>query len=439
MSNYLLVAEEAAPIQPGDQASSITGLAAGLAARHRVSVLSLAPVEAAAVQPGLARRLRTVPVTAGGLTREYPLFEGRASALPIHRFVLGAAPVNRGEACALLEGAAAALVRDEMAAADVVVAWSETAVEALGAVPATTRIFALPEGRLSPPLSDEEFAAFSERSTDRERSLAARGVAASTTIVVPSPSAAAFLEASPELAKRAADQQVVPIPFGCDDPPFDPKTDPALEARYEAADLSGKAACRKALARRLSLTMGPRTLMVATSPLALCGGARPLLRALQQVGTLDIAVVIRGGREQGLVDQATVLAIEQTGKVAVLNDDRAETTRQLLAGADAWLLAGEADPVAREAGVALRYGTLPIAPNDGANADYLVDFDARSGTGTALLYRPSDEQALVGGLRRAIGLRGQADRWPPLVGALMEQAPRWARAAALLDALRPPE
>lgn len=436
MPNYLLVAEAAAPSHQGAVAPSVNGLAAGLAAHHAVSVLSLAPVAAAAAQPGLARRLRTVPVTQGGQTRECPLFEGRTSSLPIHHFVLGATPGNRGEACALLEAAAIALVRDGMAPADVVVAWSETAVEALGAFPATTRLFALPAGRLSPPLSDEEIAALPRGGEDRERSLAARGAAASTAIIAPSPSAARVLEAAPELARRAADQQVIPVPFGCDDAPFDPKNDPSLEGRYAADDLAGKAACRKALARRLSLTTGPRTLLLATSPLALRSGGPAILRALQQVAALDVAVVIRAGADRGLIDQATVLAIEQAGKVAVLSDDRPEATRQLLAGADAWLLAEEGDLLAREAGLALRYGTLPIAPNDGANADYLVDFDGRSGTGTALLYRPSDDQALLGSIRRALGLRTQVDTWAPLVGALLEQAPRWNRTAALLDALR---
>ena len=96
------------------------------------------------------------------------------------------------------------------------------------------------------------------------------------------------------------------------------------------------------------------------------------------------------------MDEIKRLAIETPGKIAVLPDATAATERQLLAGADVLLLADKDNYLARTAGVALCYGTLPLVPDCAAYADYMVDYDVASQTGNGLLC------ATLGGHRSAI-------------------------------------
>src|SRR5436190_21493133 len=100
MAEYLVVSDAVSPISEGDAASAVGGLARALvAAKHRVTLLSLAAPEYVARAPGLARRLRTVTAPAGGTTIELPLYEGQV-AQP-QPDVLAAPPGNRGQTAAL--------------------------------------------------------------------------------------------------------------------------------------------------------------------------------------------------------------------------------------------------------------------------------------------------------------------------------------------------
>ena len=105
-------------------------------------------------------------------------------------------------------------------------------------------------------------------------SLLALGSLSANAIIAPSSSAAHAVESDPALASRASDEPFVAIRFGCDDPLHDPASDHALPANYSAASLEGKAECRRALARRGSLALGPRTLLLATAPLRADHGRR---------------------------------------------------------------------------------------------------------------------------------------------------------------------
>jgi glycogen synthase len=149
-------------------------------------------------------------------------------------------------------------------------------------------------------------------------------------------------------------------------------------------------------------------------------------------------VVVRAGPDRALNERAKVLAIENPGKIAFLaptRDARDSMERELLAAADAALFLDSHDLTGRSAGLALRYGALPIAPDSGAFGNFLVDYDPASATGTALLYAPGDAFELVGAMRRGLALRTGAPSWSAMVSALMRSAPRWSTAAAILDSL----
>jgi hypothetical protein len=442
MAAYLLVAEGFAPLDARDAAASASGLCRALtAAGHHVTVLTMAPADRAAATPGLARRLRQVKATVGQRAVELSLFEGQSGFLSAQAYVLGAEPASRAETCALLGSSAGSLVADGLLKSDVAVGWGETSVTALSALPAATRFFVLDAGVVGSSLSADEIRDIGPAAGEDSgfgQSLVARGVIGATAVIVPSPTAARLLSDHPDLALRASDEPIIATRFGCDEPPHDPASDPSLAAAYSSDSPSGKAECRRALARQTSLSVGARTLVVAIGPLREAEGGRHILKALGALADDDVAVVISGQGDRALVDQANVLAIEHAGRVAVLAREDAGSRRQILAGADALLLGVTTDMTARAAGIALRYGTIPIAPDAGAFGDFLVDYDPGSATGSALLYLQMDSFEIAAAIRRAVALRANADVWTPLTRALLEGSPRWAATAAMLDSLRPP-
>jgi hypothetical protein len=435
--DFLLVAEAVTPLGDGVSAVGASGLSRALAALgHRATVLALAGVEEAVRVPGLARRLRTVSAPVGGATRELVLFEGRAARSDAQLLILGTtAPPSRAEAVAILAGATRSLASDGLVTPEVVVGWGEPAAAALSTTSAAARLFVLPTGRTGAPLTPPEADVLSPLllgDDSASHSLVALGCLGANAIIGPSPSAARAMESDPGLASRPSDEPFLNVRFGCDDPPHDPATDPALPATAGATPLSRKAECRRALARRCSVAVGPRTLLLTTGPLGSNDDAQAMLEAVERLAPFDVVTVIVPRGEPAAVDRARLLALRQPGRVAVLPGTEPADERFARAAADAILLGDDHDRIGRSTGLALLYGTLPIAPDVGANHDYLVDYDPASRTGDAILYSASAPFEIESAVRRALGLRADGDVWTPLVTRLMDRAPRWSATATAI-------
>jgi hypothetical protein len=440
MAEFLLVADQVAPVADGEVAGCSAALAFALsAAKHRVTILSLAPQEAITALPGMARRLRQVKMRIEGAEAEFSLYEGRSAVSQCALYILGAQSANRGLRASLLSAAAHSLIHDQICWPDVVLGWGESSALALACAPSATAALILPEGKWTPALSNEER---SELDPDNSAvaasggTLAGLGAIEADEVLLPCPSAAkAFGQASEFTSIRASDQPVAALRFGCDELPHDPAVDPCLAASFSASAPAGKQECRRALLRRASLAVGPRTLLLATGPLDPERGGREILETIARIDHADVAVVFPAGGDRALVDQANVLAMHSPGKIRVFPESGLEAERQILAAADAILLADASDLTSRPAGRALRYGALPLAPDAAADGDYLVDYDQASQTGCALLYSPSDAWGGQGAIQRAIGLRSNSEAWQALLISLLAAAPRWSNTAAAIEAM----
>jgi starch synthase len=414
--DFLLIADAVAPLGEGVSPLGAAGLSRALAAMgHRTTVLTLASADVAAGVPGLARRLRTVAATVGDRTHELTLFEGRAQLSDAELLVLAAAPDSRAETAALLAAAVRSLAGDRLITPEVTVGWGETTAAALSATSATVRLFVLPTGRLGPSLTPTEAELLGPLLLGDEsasHSLVALGCLGANAIVAPSPSAARATEGDPGLASRASDEP----------------------ANFSAAALAGKAECRRAIARRCSLALGPRTLLLTTGPLlGGDGGADALLAGIERLAPFDVATIIVPRGDPDVIERARLLALKQPGRVALFPGVDQKDERLARGAADAILLGDDHDRIGRAAGLALLYGTLPIAPEVGANRDYLVDYDEGSRTGHAILYATATPFEIESAVRRALALRADGDVWAPLVKALVTSAPRWSSAAAAIS------
>src|SRR5512147_1735279 len=142
MADILIVGDAVSPVAESETAIGAAALARALsAAKHRVTILTLASEARAAALPGMARRLRTVLAHLADGDRECGMFEGRSAVSQCALHVLGAEASDRGHSAAFLASAAAALVRDEICRPEAIIAWGEAAAAVLPAIQATTRLF----------------------------------------------------------------------------------------------------------------------------------------------------------------------------------------------------------------------------------------------------------------------------------------------------------
>ena len=213
-----------------------------------------------------------------------------------------------------------------------------------------------------------------------------------------------------------------------------PASDPALPANYSAASLDGKAECRRALARRCSLALGPAHAAAGDRAAARRPGRRGdprrrcAARRLRRRGGHPGLGRPRAGRTRAHPGHRA----PGPHRRASATDDPAEETR-IRAAADAILLGDEDDRTGRAAGRRCSTARCRSPSTRRASRDYLVDYDPRSATGIGGSVQGLGPFEIESAIRRAIALRADAELWAPLVSGLFASAPRWATSAALIE------
>ncbi len=167
--------------------------------------------------------------------------------------------------------------------------------------------------------------------------------------------------------------RLVGILNGIDYAVWDPATDPALPARFSADDLSGKAACKAALQRRVGLAEEPDTpLFAMTARLAEQKGFDILLPS-GVVGAEGAQWVFLGEGEARYREALQHLAHAHPGRVAATFRFSEEAEHRLLAAADYLVMPSLYEPCGLTQMRAQRYGALPVVRRVGGLADTVED------------------------------------------------------------------
>lgn len=190
---------------------------------------------------------------------------------------------------------------------------------------------------------------------------------------------------------------------GLDYAVFNPATDTALPARFDAEDASNKGRCKSAVLSELSLELElDRPLVYAyagSSP-----EAKLLLSALPALLKNDIAVIaLVPASDAAPFDR---LAADYPSDLVRLKDDREPSRRRAIAASDFALCLDASALTPASVQAAQRYGTVPIALAQGAFVDAVVDCDAELETGTGFLFDGAETEPLVGAAARAFSTYG---------------------------------
>jgi len=235
---------------------------------------------------------------------------------------------------------------------------------------------------------------------------------------------------------RARGEALAGIVNGVDYAVWNPATDPAVAARYDAEDFANKARCKGALQKELGLALD------AAAPLVACVG-----RLVEQKGTdvaaaavpklvraTDAQIVFAGDGEPGLVAAIEALVSKSPGRVAFARAATEAVVHRIFAGADFVLVPSRYEPCGLVQMYGQRYGTLPVAHATGGLVDTIVDCDAKLETGTGFLFEEETPEALLGATERAIAAR-TLPKWPGLVRRAMRLDRSWDRPARRYEQL----
>lgn len=207
-------------------------------------------------------------------------------------------------------------------------------------------------------------------------------------------------------ALRERGDRYIGIINGIDTDLWDPATDDALAARYDAEDLSGKRRARADLAARNGIDPhGP--LLGVIGRLDPQKGFDLVTAAAPMLVDMGARLIVLGTGNEALIRGLVALAQEQPDRIVVLDRFDRDEARRIYAGADLFLMPSRFEPCGQGQLIAMRYGTPPVVRRSGGLADTVIDADADPEHGNGFVFEGAEPQALVEAVRRA--LAGLAD------------------------------
>jgi len=229
------------------------------------------------------------------------------------------------------------------------------------------------------------------------------------------------------LAARAKD--LVGITNGIDYATWNPATDTALVARYDAEDTLNKERCKAAVLHELGLSVsngGPLILHVGR--MVAQKGTDLVVGLLPKLVFAGATVVMAGDGDLELVELATQTIEALPDRARFVRAAPEAMVHRLFAGADIVLVPSRFEPCGLVQLYAQRYGALPVAHATGGLSDTIVDCDAALATGTGFLFQKADLDELLGATRRAIAAYASPG-WAALRRRVMRLDLGWDRPA----------
>jgi starch synthase len=226
------------------------------------------------------------------------------------------------------------------------------------------------------------------------------------------------------LARRG--DALVGITNGVDYAVWNPATDPALVARYDAEDFSAKTRSKGALQKELGLPVDTGAPLVAfVGRLVRQKGLQLVLEMLPRLlRATDAQVVIAGDGERAIAAAIEEAAAKSNQRVVFAHAAAEPLAHRIFGAADLVLVPSVYEPCGLVQMYGQRYGALPVARATGGILDTVVDCDAKLETGTGFLFSEPTGDALLGATERALAAR-TLPRWPGLVRRVMRLDRGW--------------
>ena len=197
------------------------------------------------------------------------------------------------------------------------------------------------------------------------------------------------------------------ITNGIDTNTFNPETDPALPAHFNAADfVEGKAACKAALQEEVGLPVKPDVpLMVMVTRLAghkgldlLCYIARRLL------WEEDAQLLILGTGEPQYEHFFRDLAAQFPQQCAAKITFNLGLAARIYAGADIYLMPSKSEPCGLSQMNAMRYGTVPVVHATGGLKDTVPPADENGQGGLGFTFQSYNADDFMAAIQRCLNL-----------------------------------
>jgi starch synthase len=219
---------------------------------------------------------------------------------------------------------------------------------------------------------------------------------------------------------------------GIDYSVWNPAADELIPAQYSPQDLSGKAACKRALQQASRLPVRDVPLLGLISRLDNQKGLDLVAAIAEDLAKLAVQFVLLGTGLQEYHDLFAALGRNHPEKFGIHLTFNNPLAHQIEAGADMYLMPSRYEPCGLNQLYSLKYGTVPIVRKTGGLADTIVNCTPTSlakGTANGFSFESYSHRALLNTIKRALRVYADRRAWRRLVLAGMRQDWSWEKSA----------
>jgi starch synthase len=207
---------------------------------------------------------------------------------------------------------------------------------------------------------------------------------------------------------------VTGIVNGIDPAVWNPATDAALPARYDAATLDRRTANKRAVEAQFGLDRDDGPLFTVVSRLTGQKGMDVLAEVIDDSVAMGGRLALLGSGESALEAAFLAAAERHRGRIGVRIGYDEALSHLLQGGADAILIPSRFEPCGLTQLYGLAYGCLPVVARTGGLADTVIDANEAAlaaGVATGIVHDGVTRDALIHAIGRAVALHADAPRW----------------------------
>lgn len=217
---------------------------------------------------------------------------------------------------------------------------------------------------------------------------------------------------------------------GIDYEVWNPETDPFISMNYSSLNLEGKRTCKRDLIKEFDLSIQTKTPVIGlVSYMRTHKGFDILLKAMDELVRLDMALVVLGQGEEQYENQLIEIQKKYPDKVAVRLEMNPSLVHKIAAGADIFLIPSLYEPCGLNQLYSFRYATVPVVRGTGGLEETVRPFCPETSKGNGFVFREYSASALLEALVEALKFYKKPALWKKILAEGMKENFSWDNAA----------
>lgn len=221
-------------------------------------------------------------------------------------------------------------------------------------------------------------------------------------------------------------QKLTGILNGIDVDTYNPATDTALFANFDAEHLQNKAICKTEMQKMLSLPVKNVPVIAMISRLVAHKGLELVKTVIEDILHEDVQFVLLGTGDVAYEEYFKDLAHKYEGKVSANIAFNGDLSRKIYSGADIFLMPSVSEPCGLSQMIASRYATVPLVRETGGLYDSIKPYGAG---GNGFTFASCNAYDMLYVMHEALDTYKNTEAWQALMKKAATTDFSWSRSA----------